>query len=64
MKPCQSYINQITQKRRNITNKMEGLKSKKTKEPCKKVNQKGNIQFSNPLLVARGNIKLGKGRTS
>ncbi len=31
-------------------NKMEGPMSKKTKEPPKKVNHKGNIKFSNPFL--------------
>jgi hypothetical protein len=29
---------------------MEGLASEKTKKPLKKVNHKGNIKFSNPLL--------------
>jgi hypothetical protein len=38
------------QKRGNTKNKMEGLKSKKTKEPVKKANHKGNIKFWNPLL--------------
>jgi hypothetical protein len=33
MKPCQSKINQSTQKRRKTRNKMEGPTSKKTKEP-------------------------------
>jgi len=41
---------QSTQKRRNTRNKMEGSTSKKTKEPPKKVNHKGNIKFLNPLL--------------
>jgi hypothetical protein len=50
MKPCQSKINQSTQKRGNTTNKMEGPTSKKTKEPPKRANHKGNIKFPNPLL--------------
>jgi hypothetical protein len=29
---------------------MEGLTSKKTKEPPKRANHKGNIKFLNPLL--------------
>jgi hypothetical protein len=42
MKPCQSQINQSTQKQKGgrgekTRNKMEGLTSKKTKEPPKKV---------------------------
>jgi hypothetical protein len=36
--------------RGNTRNKMEGLTSKKTKEPPKRANHKGNIKFSNPLL--------------
>jgi hypothetical protein len=35
---------------RNTRNKMEGSTSKKTKEPPKTANHKGNIKFSNPLL--------------
>jgi hypothetical protein len=31
-------------------NKMEGPKSKKTKEPSKKGNHQGNIKFPNPLI--------------
>ncbi len=30
---------------------MEGPTSKKTKEPLKKANDKGNIKFLNPLLA-------------
>jgi hypothetical protein len=30
---------------------MEGPMSKKTKEPPKKVNHRGNIQFSKPLML-------------
>jgi hypothetical protein len=47
MKPCQSKINQSTQKRVNTRNKMEGPTSKKTKEPPKRANHKGNIKFLN-----------------
>jgi hypothetical protein len=36
-------------KRGNTRNKMERPTSKKTKEPPKKVNHKGNIKFPNPL---------------
>jgi len=50
MKPCQSKINQSTRKKVNTRNKMEGLTSKKTKEPPKRANDKGNIKFPNPLL--------------
>jgi hypothetical protein len=34
----------------NTRNKMEGSTSKKTREPSKRVNHKGNIKFLNPLL--------------
>ncbi len=34
----------------NKRNKMEGPTSKKTKEPPKRVNHKGNIKLLNPLL--------------
>jgi hypothetical protein len=43
-------MNQSTRKRENIKNKMEGLTSKKTKEPPKRANHKRNIKFPNPLL--------------
>jgi hypothetical protein len=51
MKPCQSYINQIIPKRENRRDKREGPMSKKTKEPPKRENHKGNIKFPNPLLL-------------
>ncbi len=38
------------QKRGNTRNKMEGSTFKKTKEPPKRANHKGNIKFLNPLL--------------
>ncbi len=48
-----SHANQIktkaTKKRENTRNKMDGPTSKKTKEPPKRVNHKGNIKFSNHL---------------
>jgi hypothetical protein len=34
-----------------MRNKMEGPTSKKTNEPSKRVNHKGNIKFLNPLLL-------------
>jgi hypothetical protein len=37
-------------KKGNTSNKMEGPTSKKTREPYKRVNHKGNIKFLNPLL--------------
>jgi hypothetical protein len=46
-------MNQNTQRRGNPRNKMEGHASKKTNEPPNLVDHKGNIKFSNPLLVAR-----------
>jgi hypothetical protein len=49
LKPCQSNINQSTQKGGNTKNKMEGPMSKKTKESPKRVNYKGNVKFLNPL---------------
>jgi hypothetical protein len=39
-KPTKSYINQNTQKKKNIRNKKEGLTSKKMKKPPKKANHK------------------------
>jgi hypothetical protein len=49
MKHYQSNINQSTQKRGDIRNKMERPTSKKSKKPSKKANHKGNIKFLNPL---------------
>jgi hypothetical protein len=37
-------------KKGNTRNKMEGPMSKKTKEPSKRANHKGNIKFPNPFL--------------
>jgi hypothetical protein len=39
---------------------MEGPMSKKTKEPPKKVNHKGNIKFLN-LLLSQEAYQIGKG---
>jgi hypothetical protein len=51
MKPCQiTNLKKHPEKRVNKRNKMEGPTSKKTKEPHKRVNHKGNIKFLNPLL--------------
>jgi hypothetical protein len=47
--------------RENTRNKMEGPTSKKTKEPPKRVNHKGNIKFANFLLSQEGEDML-KGR--
>jgi hypothetical protein len=46
MKPYQSKINKSTPKKKggNARNKMEGATSKKTKEPPKRMNHKGNIK--------------------
>jgi len=47
MKPCQPQINQSTQKKEGKTrNKMEGPASKKTNEPPKRANNKGNCLFN------------------
>jgi hypothetical protein len=48
-----SIINKPKQpKEGNTRNKMVGPVSKKTKEPPKKkANHRGNIKFSNPLLL-------------
>jgi hypothetical protein len=43
---------------------MEGPTSKKTKEPPKRVNQKENIKFPNPVLCHEKHIKQEKRRTS
>jgi hypothetical protein len=58
MKPCQSSINQSTQKkkRRGIqeqnerTHQMKAPTFKKTKEPPKRVNYKWNLKLPNPFL--------------
>jgi len=48
--PYQSNKNQSTPKTGGIQGtKMEGPTSKKTKNPLKKVNHKGEIKFLNPL---------------
>jgi hypothetical protein len=39
---------------------MEGPMSKKTKEPSKRVNHKGNIKFRNPLMRSISNKKRGE----
>jgi hypothetical protein len=44
-------INKPNHPNGNTRNKMEGPTSKKTKEPLKKANDKGNIKFLNPLLA-------------
>jgi hypothetical protein len=41
---------------------MEGPTSKKTKEPPKRVNHKGNIKFPNPLLLQEAYQIRKKGR--
>jgi hypothetical protein len=41
-------------------NKMEGPTYKKTKEPNKRVNHKGNIKFPNPLQSQEA-YQIGKG---
>jgi hypothetical protein len=44
---------------------MDGPTSKKTNEPLKKANHKGNIKFLNPLQWGEAyQIKKIKGRTS
>jgi hypothetical protein len=42
-------ITKTSKKGGNTRNKMEGPTSKKTKEPPKRVNHKGNIKSSNPF---------------
>jgi hypothetical protein len=37
-------------KKGKLRNKMEGATFKKTNEPLKRANHKGNIKFLNPLL--------------
>jgi hypothetical protein len=58
----QSYkINQNTQKKGKTMNKMEGPKSKRTNEPPKKANHKGNIKFPNPFQsLETHQIRKGK----
>jgi hypothetical protein len=53
-------INQNTQKKEKTRNKMERPMSKKTKEPLKKVNHKGNIKFPNSLF-SQETYQIGKG---
>ncbi len=53
MKPCQSKINQSTQKRGEYKEQNGRTLSKKTKEPPKRVNHEGNIKFLNLLSVMR-----------
>jgi hypothetical protein len=49
-----ALINKPKQPKRGKTrNRMEGPTMKKTKEPSKMVNHKGNIKFLNPLLSVR-----------
>jgi hypothetical protein len=44
---------------------MEGPTSKKTKEPPKRANHKGNIKFPNPLLSPEAyQIRKGEDETS
>jgi hypothetical protein len=45
----------------NKRNKMEGPTSKKTKEPPKRVNHKGNIKLLNPLLSQEAYHLIRKG---
>jgi hypothetical protein len=47
-------------KKVNTKNKMEGPMSKKTKEPPKRANQKGKIEFLN-LLMLQEAYQIGKG---
>jgi len=63
MNPCQSNINQSSQKKReNTRNKMEGPMSKKTKEsPRRKVEPQGEHQVPKPSLVARSILNKEKG---
>jgi len=54
MKPRQSNINQSTQKRGGIQGTKNGrTTSKKTKEPSKRANHKGNIKVPEPSQVVR-----------
>jgi hypothetical protein len=49
MKPCQSNINQSTQKRGEYKEKMERTTAKKTKEPSKRgKSQRENIKVPKP----------------
>jgi len=61
MKPYQSNINQSTQKRENTRNKMEGPMSKKTKEPLRKANHKGEHQVLKPSHVMRSILNKERG---
>jgi hypothetical protein len=61
VKPGQLEIKQSTQKigGMNTRIKMEGsTTSKKTKEPPKRPNHKGNIKFLNPLLSPEAGSEL------
>jgi hypothetical protein len=44
----------------NAKNKMEGPMPKKTKEPPKRANHKGNTMFLNPFLLQEA-YQIGKG---
>jgi hypothetical protein len=54
-------MNESTQKRENMKNKMVRPTSKKAKELPKEVNHKGNIKFPNPLLLPEA-FKIMKGQ--
>ncbi len=61
MKPCQiTNLKKHPAKGVNKRNKMEGPTSKKTKEPPRRANNKGNIKFLNPLLLQEA-YQIGKG---
>jgi len=53
MKPCQSNINQSTQKRGNTRNKMEGPCPRRPKNKSKRANPKWNIKVPEPSPVSR-----------
>ncbi len=57
MKPCQKK-----KAGGNTKNKMEGPKSKKTKEPPTKGNHPRNIKFPNPPCVTRSILNKEKGK--
>jgi hypothetical protein len=50
-----------TPKKRNKRNKMEGPTSKKTNEPPKRADHKGNIKFLNPLWSQETSYRIRKG---
>jgi hypothetical protein len=60
LKPCHLKVNRSTQKGGIQRIKW---KDKKTKEPPKRANHKGNIKFLNPLL-SKEVYKIGKGGPS